>query len=122
MHDRHAARALRRARPALAAMLALALVGLTQCRAVGDRMTGLARGAGTLSARSSCMRACNDGFKTELRAEQSRFVLAKRACGWSLSCRKDEDLTHQQNLQLIEHAKKLCKRSCYNEGAGNTGA
>src|SRR5213594_1821570 len=66
---------------ALAAVLGLAAVGITQCRMVNDNVTGvdLRAGAGTLSGRSSCVHRCNDAFKACLRTEESRYKAAKRA-------------------------------------------
>ena len=109
---------------ALAAVLGLAAVGITQCRMVNDNVTGvdLRAGAGTLSGRSSCVRHCNDLYKACLRAEEARYKAAKRACGSNFNCKKNEQRTHRDNIKACENAKKQCKKSCYNEGAGNSGA
>ncbi len=108
---------------ALAAALGLALVGLSQCRAVSDRVTGLQLSAPqTLSARANCVHQCNEQFKAAMMAEQDRFLASKRACGSDLACRKQADETHQRNLQTIIEEMQSCKRSCYTEGAGNVGA
>ena len=105
---------------ALAAVLGLAAVGITQCRMVNDNVTGvdLRAGAGTLSGRSSCVHRCNDSFKACLRSEEARHKAAKRACNDS-ACKKAEDRTHRDNIKACENAKKQCKKSCYNEGAGS---
>ena len=109
---------------ALAAVLGLSAVGLTQCRMVNDNVTGvdLRAGAGQLSGRSSCARKCNEAFKACLRAEEARHKAAKRACGHDFACKKAEDRTHRDNIKACTNAKKQCKKSCYNEGAGNSGA
>ena len=67
---------------ALAAVLGLSALGLTQCRMVNDNVTGvdLRAGNGQLSHRSSCSRRCNDQFKSCIRAEEARYKAAKRAC------------------------------------------
>ena len=106
---------------ALAAVLGLTAVGLTQCRMVNDNVTGvdLRAGNGQLSARSSCSRHCNDLFKACIRAEEARYKAAKRACGHSTSCKKAEDRKHRDNIKACENQKKQCKKSCYNEGAGS---
>ena len=109
---------------ALAAVLGLAAVGITQCRMVNDNVTGvdLRAGAGTLSGRSSCVHHCNDLYKACLRGEESRYKSAKRACGSDFSCKKAEQRLHRDNIKACENSKKQCKKSCYNEGAGNAGA
>ncbi len=109
---------------ALAAVLGLAAVGITQCRMVNDNVTGvdLRAGAGTLSGRSSCVHRCNDAFKACLRAEESRYKAAKRACGSNNACKKAEQRLHRDNIKACTNAKFQCKKSCYNEGAGNSGA
>src|SRR6185503_10662937 len=57
---------------ALAAVLGLTAVGLTQCRMTNDTVTGVDLNAASgLSARSDCVRSCNDSFKACLRAEQA---------------------------------------------------
>ena len=53
------------------------------------------------------------------------FAFASGRCGTGSAgsaCRKDEERTHHDNQKACEAAKKLCKKNCYNEGAGNAGA
>jgi len=108
---------------ALAATLGLSLLGLSQCRNVSDQLTGVDLNTPhTLSARQSCTRKCNTQFKAELIAEEYRHLAAKRACGREYGCKKEEDRTHAHNLKEILSRKRRCKGSCYNEGAGNSGA
>jgi len=110
---------------ALAAVLGLTAVGLTQCRMVNDNVTGvdLRSGNGTLSARSACVKQCNEKFKTCQKNEEARHKAAKKACGsHNSACKKAEEQKHNTNLKACESAKKQCKAGCYNEGAGNAGA
>src|SRR5204863_1850080 len=99
---------------ALAAVLGLTAVGLTQCRMVNDNVTGvdLRAGSSQLSGRSSCVHACNEQFKACIRAEEARFKAAKRACGHDSACKKAEDRKHRDNIKACETAKKQCKKSC----------
>src|SRR5437773_1784261 len=49
---------------ALAAVLGLSAVGLTQCRLVDDTVTGVdLKSNSQLNLRSSCVRQCNEQFK-----------------------------------------------------------
>jgi Tfp pilus assembly protein PilX len=107
---------------ALMAVLGLSALGLTQCRLVEDRVTGIdLNSQSTLSARSGCVRLCNERFKNAMKAEEDRHRIALRACRNDNSCKRAENRTHQDNLSAIIGAKKSCKRNCYNEGAGNAG-
>lgn len=120
MNQHLAPRRSRLTRLALAAVLGLGLVSLTQCRSITDTVTGVdLRTAGSLSVRSSCQRRCNSQFKAGLIAEEARYHQEKRDCGRSYSCKKEADRDHYQNLRELMQDKKRCKRSCYNEGAGS---
>lgn len=107
---------------ALAAVLGLAAVGLSQCRMTSDTVTGVDLSAASgLGARSTCVRQCNDGFKSCLRAEQARHKAAKAACGHDNACKKAEQRLHYSNLKECVRLRQLCKKGCYNEGAGTAG-
>jgi len=105
---------------ALAAVLGLALVGLTQCRSIGDQLSGVQlRTAGTISGRSTCVQHCNDQYKAGQRAEQARHAAALKACGRDNLCKQEENNQHRKiQADLVAH-KNACKRGCYNEGAGS---
>ena len=108
---------------ALAVVLGIALMGLTQCRSVTDRVTGIELNTPhTLSVRNSCARQCNRDFKAALLAEEARYRAAKRACGSDSACKKEEELRHHHIVQQLIRDRIKCKRSCYNEGAGTAGA
>jgi|SRR4029079_10885184 len=109
---------------ALAAVLGLAAVGLTQCRMVNDNVTGvdLRSGNGQLSAKSACVKACNEQAKQCKKDEDARHKAAKQACGSDNACKKAEDEQHKANKKACDAAKKACKNNCYNEGSGNAGA
>lgn len=103
---------------ALAALLGLFTIGLTQCRMVNDTVTGVDLSAEGTNARSACIRQCIDEYKACLRAEEIRHKAALAACGGSKSCRKDEHRTHKINKSVCVSEMQDCKRNCYNEGAG----
>lgn len=115
---------------ALAALLGLFAIGLTQCRMVNDTVTGVDLSAEGTNARSACIRQCIDKYKTCLRNEQIRHKAALRACsddddddghGWwgSKQCRKDENRKHKLNKLICLKQLFECKKGCYNEGAGS---
>ncbi len=104
---------------ALAALLGLSVVGLSQCRLVDDTVTGVELQANSgVSARSDCVHQCNEKYKACKRAEEARHKAAKRACNSEKVCRKAEERLHKENKAACKEAMKDCKRNCYNEGAG----
>ena len=107
----------------LAAALGLAAIGLSQCRAVSDTVTGLdlSSASAMKHGRNDCVRVCNDAFKTARAGELARHRQAVRDCGRDSACRKAEQRTHVRNMAEISRAMQLCKRNCYNEGAGSGG-
>jgi hypothetical protein len=104
---------------ALAALLGLSVVGLSQCRLVNDTVTGVDLNANSgLNARSDCVHHCNDQYKACKRAEDARHKSAQRACGNDKTCKKNEQRLHKDNQLACVRAMQDCKRNCYNEGAG----
>ena len=120
MNQTNAPRRLRAQHLALAAVLGIALVGLAQCRSVSDSVTGIdLRTPGTLSVRSSCQHRCNSRFKAAVVAEELRYRNEKRECGHNYACKKEADREHAAILRDLILQKRMCKHSCYNEGAGS---
>jgi hypothetical protein len=123
---------------ALAAVLGLSVVGLTQCRMVDDTVTGVdvqsnsdlngGWGHGHGSGRSSCIHRCNEQFKQCVKDETARHKAADRACRKikhtpsRKACQKAELKKHLENLKLCVLQKLICKKNCnYREGAGSAG-
>jgi len=104
---------------ALAALLGLSVVGLSQCRMVDDTVTGVDLKANSgVNARSDCVHQCNEKYKACKRAEDARHKAQVRTCGSDKSCKKDEQRLHKELHLACVRAMQECKRSCYNEGAG----
>lgn len=115
-------------RLALAGLLVVAAVSLSQCRLVNDRLTGVdLRNTPGLSAYSDCIRACNEGFKVCTLAEDEVHKANLAACAVLGSsseqkqCKKDELTRHQQAHLACVGAKNACKDECYDEGGGSAG-
>jgi hypothetical protein len=103
---------------ALAALLGLSVVGLSQCRLADDTVTGVDLTANSVNARSDCVHRCNDQYKACKRAEDARHKAAQRACGSDKACKKAEQRLHKDNQLACVRQMQQCKRNCYNEGAG----
>jgi hypothetical protein len=107
---------------ALFSLLGLATLGLSQCRLVGDTVTGVDVDATTtVNGRSDCVRDCNDSFKDGQKAEDNRHKDALRACGSNKACKDAENVKHKRNHEALVDAMQACKRACYNEGSGSGG-
>jgi hypothetical protein len=108
---------------ALAAVLGLSAVGLTQCRMVDDTVTGVdvRSNTGFNSGRSKCVHQCNEKYKACKRAEDARHKAAVRACP-DQACKKAENKLHQNLHKQCVRDMQLCKKNCrYREGAGSAG-
>jgi len=132
MHIEHRNPRLRRgfAFVALAAVLGLSALGLTQCRMVDDTVTGVdvrsndtfKGGHGRSHGRSRCVHRCNEAYKQCKRAEDARYKKALRDCGWNYQCRKNEKKKHNDALKNCVREMQRCKKNCrYHEGAGTAG-
>ena len=102
----------------LIAGLLLTSTSLTQCRLVDSRTTGVDLTPSSVSARSSCVQQCNDQYKAARKAEEHRSRAAIKACKSDKECKKREKALNKSNVDAISNQRKLCKRNCYNEGAG----
>lgn len=117
---------------ALAAVLGLSAVGLTQCRMVDDTVTGVDVRTNTHFSgghgRSQCIHRCNAQYKACKKAEESRHKAALRQCNRikdtkdRAHCKKAENATHRANKKQCVREMQLCKKNCrYREGAGSAG-
>jgi len=124
MHHRNAPHRSGFTHLALAALLGLALVGLTQCRSVSDAVTGVdfsRTTATTLSHRNSCVRDCKHQYREALRDESRQFCKELRACDRDRKCERQAWADHKDRVDEIRDARKECKKGCYNEGGGGGG-
>jgi hypothetical protein len=112
---------------ALAAVLGLSAVGLTQCRMVDDTVTGVDLNSNsTFKARSGCVHQCNSKYKACRKAEEALYKHNRKACeklphSQRASCLKNEKSRHNKALKECVRQMQKCKRSCYREGAGSAG-
>jgi hypothetical protein len=115
---------------ALAAVLGLSALGLSQCRMVNDTVTGVdlqSNSSFGSKGRSACKKACNEEFKQCKKLESAKHKIEKKACDQLPStqkkeCKKAESLRHKAAKKECSERKKACKRACkYTEGAGSAG-
>ena len=126
-HDNRARRSgspsLTRARFAtrmlLLAALAVSSVALTQCRMVGDSLTGVRVSA--FKRKSDCLKDCKEANKNDRKAENDLHSSAISGCGGDAACRAAENARHDAAQQAIEAAYVACQNSCHNQGGGTVG-
>jgi len=118
---------------ALAAVLGLSALGLTQCRVVDDTVTGVDVRSNTgfrsgHNGRSACVHQCNEKYKACTKAEQSRHKAALKQCDQLANsqdrsaCKKAENALNKQNKKQCTADMQQCKKNCkYREGAGSAG-
>jgi len=105
---------------ALAALLGVISLTLSQCTMVGDSLTGVQL---ERSGPTTCIKQCNDLYKTLFAAEQKRHLAAIEACQ-ALSgeaknaCLEAESATHSANQDALGQAKIDCQNNCHRQGAG----
>jgi hypothetical protein len=122
-HARH--RRLRRAAVyvALAMMLGVVSLTLTQCRMVGDKTTGvrLFRGQPT-----TCIKQCNDAYKLLYDEEQKLHRTNVENCQAlpqpdQGECLVAEEARHTARKLELGQAKIDCQNNCHHQGAGTAG-
>ena len=111
------------ARIATRILLLLALtassLALTQCRMVGDRLTGLK--VDLLKRKSDCIKSCKDAVKDQRKAESDAHTAAIRNCAGNTSCLAEEAARHAAALQAIDNAYVACQNGCHDQGGGTVG-
>jgi hypothetical protein len=108
---------------ALAVVLGVVAITLSQCTMVGDSLNGvqLERGRPT-----TCLKQCNDLFTLLYSLEQKRHDAANDICN-SLSqpdkgtCLTAEDAQHQANKAGLSQGKIDCQNNCHRQGSGTAG-
>jgi hypothetical protein len=114
---------LTRARFATRMLLLVALaassLALTQCRMVGDTLTGVRVDA--FKRKGDCLKVCKDTNKNDRKAEMDLYASNISECGANAACRAAENARHDAALQAINAAYAACQNSCHSQGGGTVG-
>jgi hypothetical protein len=108
---------------ALAALLGLAALTLTQCTLVGDNLTGVdLNGVGP----TSCVKECNDFYAILYKAEQKIHDTNTDNCQalpqpYKGDCLVAEDARHTAEQTRLGQAKIDCQNNCHRQGSGSAG-
>ena len=104
----------------LAVSLGATVLGLSQCRLVEDRLTGVristARTQGT-----SCLANCQKAAQEARRAEHELHASRTKACDHDRQCLEAERERHKEALRDIAEQRETCINGCHSQGRGHGG-
>ena len=101
----------------LAALSAVAVLSLTQCRVVPDTVTGLAKHE--QASPGQCMSGCAHQYNDSLTVERDLHKDNVHACGGDSICLALEDARHEAAVERIQQGRKQCQEECHHQGGGN---
>lgn len=103
------------------ALLAFTLLGLTQCRLVADRITGVDAQLFNGNSARNCLRGCDAERREQIREEERRHRVRIRLCRTDIACLEEENERHQNALATIEAEYAECLEDCHHQGGGSGG-
>ncbi|HEY3216410.1 MAG TPA: hypothetical protein VGK93_07950 [Candidatus Eisenbacteria bacterium] len=109
---------------ALAVLLGLVSLTVSQCTMVGDSLTGVGV---TRSAPTTCLKQCNDYYALLFKLEQKRHDAENDLCQQlptneeRQACTAAESARHQAAKDLLTAEKKACQDGCHHQGTGSAG-
>ena len=114
-----------RARIAARVMLFILLVtsplALTQCRKVGDQLTGVDAGLFRRKNNDRCRKDCLDEYRDRSREEAALHRENVRDCDRDPACLDEEDARHLAALAAIKAQRDACLNGCHHQGGGTVG-
>lgn len=108
---------------ALAALLGLAALTLSQCTLVGDSLSGVnLDGVGP----TSCVKQCNDFYAIAYKREQKIHDSNNDLCQslpqeLRADCLAAETARHEAAKATLSQGKIDCQNNCHRQGAGSAG-
>jgi hypothetical protein len=108
---------------ALATLLGVVSLTLSQCTMVGDSLTGVGLNRG---APTTCIKQCNDLYRILFNQEQKLYAQNKEICLGLPQPDKDACLAaelarHNAEMTRLGQAKIDCQNSCHSQGGGSAG-
>ena len=99
--------------------LVVASLTLTQCRLVGDRLTGV--DVDLFRRRDVCKTLCQDEFKARNQAEDILHAQIVAACNGAADCLSAEATRHQTAEDASKATRDACINACHQQGGGTIG-
>jgi len=109
---------------ALAALLGVVSLTLSQCTMVGDNLTGVGL---TSTAPTTCVKQCNNLYDLLFKLEQKKHAAEIDICQSlddnqaKADCLAAEDARHQQAKADLTAGKIACQDNCHHQGVGSAG-
>jgi len=108
---------------ALATLLGVVSLTLSQCTLVGDNLTGVELNRGRPT---TCIKQCNDFYKLVYDQEQKYHDQILLQCHALIGpaqndCLVEEAARHEAEMARISQAKKDCQDGCHRQGTGSAG-
>jgi hypothetical protein len=105
------------------AALAISFLALAGCTMVGDSLTGVRLKA---EGPTSCVKDCNDFYKTAFDNEQKLHDANVEACQTleqpdKAACLEAESARHEAAMLQLSTAKVECQNDCHRQGSGTAG-
>jgi len=103
---------------ALATLLGVVSLTLSQCTQVGDNLTGV----GLISNKPvSCKAQCTKDYNAAVKQENALHKANLQACGSDAACKSAENSRHNAALAALAAQRDACKANCHKQGAGTAG-
>lgn len=99
------------------ALLGLTAVGLSQCKAVQDNLTGVSASLAR-SGPGNCVSACAKAYADSNRVETELHVANVASCGGDPVCEALEEARHEDAVQRIVDGRKACIDDCRYQSGG----
>jgi hypothetical protein len=106
----------------LGAIVLLGIVALAGCTLIGDNITGVKAGSGP----TTCIKQCNDLYKTLYAEEQKLHDTNNDICQAGPqadrgACLVAETARHEAAKAALGAAKIECQNNCHRQGTGSAG-
>jgi len=103
---------------ALATLLGVVSLTLSQCTMVGDSLTGVGL---SKHGPTTCIKQCNNLYKVLFSQEQKLHLANNAACAGDAGCLAAELARHQAAMAALGQAKIDCQNNCHSQGGGSAG-
>jgi len=103
---------------ALATLLGVVSLTLSQCTQVGDSLTGVGR---ISNKPVSCKKQCDKDYNAMKKQESALHKANLKACASDAACKSAENARHNSALASLQQQRDACKANCHKQGAGSAG-
>ena len=99
-------------------LAAAAMLSLSQCRSVDERLTGVAMDKGHPD---KCFQECNKDFDKGMKEEDKLHDKNVKACRRDPVCLALEQARHDAAVDQLKVGLRQCEQGCHHQGRGGGG-